>query len=518
MTERLCVYLVNPQDPSELYGIVQDVLDKKVMHNGIPRLGPLENTLDHVLSLNAKCVLLQLDVLDPDFRAEHATYYSRWALDIPKYCKRLHFFNEPPLSSDPLELIDQMASIPEAYLGFLTLRPISMSPVGATILRPPNVESMSFVISLDKFRVNLAGQVFHVIGTPFMQQDNAVGACAQTSIWMALRTLRRREGRAALSPAEITTAATRFLVRGRTLPNRGGLGVEQVAEAVRAAGYSPHVIPLKSEAEKGNSYAKKALYTYVESGIPVLVALIPGKNEGHAVVVLGHGWKVTANELICLDSLVRGSEKEPINIYDASSWVEPFLMHNDNTGPYQQLPENSGAHYLLDHAEFAIPFLPSDVFLDGNEAREVSVKLLRNILSEYHQNETITCAHLVVRTYLQDKAEFRSQVLESHMPEDVKIYYRKKWLPRRVWITEVNVFDGYNQAPSGEACRVAEILVDPASEPEDGAFLSMHLCSVLLPKIYQGQGVIIDRDAFNGDLKALPVSDKQYSPLVRKNS
>lgn len=72
-----------------------------------------------------------------------------------------------------------------------------------------------------------------------MQQDNAVAVCAQASIWVALRTLRRREGDRAHNPAQITDAATKYLISDRTRPNKSGLTIQQMAEAVRAAGYSP---------------------------------------------------------------------------------------------------------------------------------------------------------------------------------------------------------------------------------------------------------------------------------------
>jgi len=140
--------------------------------------------------------------------AEHSAYYSRWTTSVSRYCERLHFFRVPPASDDPLALIDRVAA--EDYLGFITLRPISMSPVAASILVPPGGATPCYFLSQDEFQVNIAGRSFSVHGTPFLQQDNAVGACAQASIWMALRTMRKKEGQAAYSPAQITTAATRF--------------------------------------------------------------------------------------------------------------------------------------------------------------------------------------------------------------------------------------------------------------------------------------------------------------------
>ena len=300
--ERFDVHKITPGNEDELAQLFRLLLVTKGMKSGSPRYTPLENTIRHISSLGANSVLLQRNVQDPDFLAEHAAYYSKWSYKVPRFCDRLHFFNSEVVSEDPLDFIDKMAITQGSYLGFVTLRPISVSPQAATILSPPNNEAKHFILSKDDFQVNIAGQQFSVAGTPFMQQDNAVGACAQAAIWMALRTLRRKEGQSAFSPSQITTAATRFLVRGRTLPNRGGLIVEQITEALRTAGYSPHTIPLRELGQDATEEtiiaSRQALYPYVESGIPVLVLLFPKDAEGHAVLLIGHGWEKEPASLI----------------------------------------------------------------------------------------------------------------------------------------------------------------------------------------------------------------------------
>lgn len=516
--ERLSVFPIDPQNPEQLLAFLESRLVNKPMRTGAPRHVPLLHTVWHAIRLGASCVIHQSKVSDPDFTAEHAAYYSRWSTKVPRHCDRLHFFSVAPTSDNVLQVIDQMAATDGAYLGFITLRPVSMSPVAASILRPSNGNAVQFFLSRDEFEVNLAGQTFSVAGTPFMQQDNAVGACAQASIWMALRTLRRKEGQAAFSPAQITLAATRFLVSGRTLPNRQGLKIEQITEAVRAAGYAPHLIPLKSSVfdeatDDSLDNAKSVLYPYVESGIPVLLILVPSKGEGHAVVLIGHGWNANPDRMIHLGRLL-----ERIDLYDASSWVEPFFIHNDNSGPYLPLPERQAEGYCLGHAVSAIPFLHPDVFIDGAEARRTSLLLLEQTLARNSNGvePQVGIAQLVVRTYLQDKATFRKSVLTSNMPGEVQDYYRKKWLPKRVWVTELNLIDRYGECPEGRAVRVGEVLLDPSSEPEDGHFLTIHLDSILLGKEGAAFGVIIDRDAFDEAIKAFPVAGTAYSPLVRK--
>lgn len=525
--DRFVVYTITPGDVNELGALIEQLLKTKGMRSGAPRYLPLTKTIHHVVALQANTVILQKDVQDPDFLAEHEAYYSKWTYKVPRFCQRLHFFGHTPSSDDPLDVIDQMAQIDDSYLGFITLRPISVSPQAATILKPIDNNNHCFILSKDKFNVNLAGRSFVIIGTPFMQQDNAVGACAQASIWMALRTLRRKEGALAFNPAQITSAATRFFVRGRTLPNRGGLAIEQITEALRAANYAPHMIPLRELNQVVNvdviNRTKQSLYPYIESGIPVLLILYPSPNAGHAVLLIGHGWEQNPSQMI-REEAIELSENSSIEIYDASSWVSPFYIHNDNTGPYIPLLDHGdGEAYTLGDVVFAIPFLQPDVFIDAAEAKLACTRCLSESLEDLGAIITAgdvdapepVIPELVLRTYLQDRAEFRNTVINSDMPEDVKKYYRNKWLPRRVWITELNLFDQYEHSPESRPLRVGEIILDPSSEPEDACFLTIHLGPDLLPQSTSGLGVIIDRDAFNGDIKAFNVNGNRYAPLVR---
>jgi hypothetical protein len=521
MDNRFTIAKIDPSKTETVVDIFKSTLQQwSGLGKGVPRFAPLDNTIKHICELGALCALIQKNVQDPDFLAEHSVYYARWSYQVSRYCTRIHFFDIEPVSDNPLEVIDQMASQPNRYLGFVTLRPINTSPVGATILSPIKSANHHFILSKDRFRVNLAGQTFEIHGTPFLQQDNAVGACAQASIWMALRTLRRKEGHAAFSPSQITDAATRFLVTGRTLPNRTGLIIEQVTEAVRASGYSPHTIPIRNIGEAPTEislqHAKTSLHPYIESGIPVLLMLFPTPTSGHAVLLIGHGWgKFKPIELNLPDNWPATNK-----LFDAASWIEPLYIHNDNTGPYLPLPEKNVNGYTLRHAVSAIPFLPTDVYIDGEEARETCLRLLRDTLislpgSGLITTPTIEMPQIVLRTYLQDRSAFRESVLNSNMSAEVKEYYRLKWLPKRIWIFEINSFENYMNANEGKSSRLGEILLDPTSEPSDAHFLTIHLQNTLFGDQLSNGGVIIDRDAFNGSITGFPVKENKYEPLLR---
>lgn len=152
-------------------------------HGQSPRITPLTNALKLVGQLGCQAIVKQHTVQDPDFFAEYYAYYSRIFGSTEKYCHRFHFFSlAANQDEDTLHFIDRAADT-DTYLGFITIRPVRTSPMAASILRP--MPDQHFLLSSDKFDVHIAGKSFYVRGTPFMQQDNAVGACAQASIWMA---------------------------------------------------------------------------------------------------------------------------------------------------------------------------------------------------------------------------------------------------------------------------------------------------------------------------------------------
>lgn len=354
--------------------------------------------------------------------------------------------------------------------------------------------------------MNLGGRRFFVPATPFMEQDNAVGACAQASIWMALRTLRWREGRSAFSPAEITTAATRFVVNGRTLPNRDGLRIDQITEAIRAAGYSPHVIPLRASddiinetewPEQEHRKACRLLYPYIESGIPVLLALLH-PTGGHAVVAIGHGW----TKMPTATQPTHDENVGEITVVDASRWAGPFIINNDNSGVYLDLPPGPNEGYSLSDAFCAIPLLSADILVDAEEARNTCINLLANLAdSELKDSYLDLPGKLVTRTRLLSRSSFRREVVLGCMNPKLKRYYRQKWLPRHVWVMELSPVEGYEQSPDNGTPRLGEILLEPSADPKEAHFLAVRLNGLALKEQPTTADLIVDRDAFSGNIR-----------------
>ena len=70
-----------------------------------------------------------------------------------------------------------------------------------------------------EYIAHLAGFELRVRGLAFQQQDQGVSACATTALWSAIHGVAPKEGLSIPTPADITEAASRYLlVGGRSLP------------------------------------------------------------------------------------------------------------------------------------------------------------------------------------------------------------------------------------------------------------------------------------------------------------
>ncbi|HEU4636636.1 MAG TPA: hypothetical protein VFS41_10690, partial [Edaphobacter sp.] len=152
------------------------------------------------------------------------------------------------------------------------------------------------------------------------QQDQGVSACATTAIWCAVQSIAPRESLPTPAPAEITEAASRYLlIGGRALPSEG-LTIQQICEAIRSAGLAPVVHrPAGPDADRAQ------LLGYIASGFAPIIAIesMQGNGDGHAVC--GVGLKL---------SDVKPQVDPNLHYRDAASAIEGIYVHDDRLGPY----------------------------------------------------------------------------------------------------------------------------------------------------------------------------------------
>ncbi len=473
---------------------------------------PLHSVFECLKKVGAQTLLVQESVRDPDFTAEHQAFYSKQHRPVERTCWRLHGFSVPmPKLSDATgtaarDVLDFLDGVSEQnYLGFVTIRPLRHAPVGASILVPPQ---NGVVTCHEQFPVHIAGKSFQVCGTPFLQQDNAVGACAQASIWIALRTQMKRVGNIAYTPAELTLAATRYLAFDRVFPGRQGLVIEQMLEAIRSSGHDPLTLTCGSGTAVEPHTVIEAALPYVESGLPVIATLVH-QNGGHAVVCIGRSFKL--GEVNPTPQRLRTYE---YNI--ASDWVESLVVHNDNTGPYLPLASGNAKsdEYCLEHARNLIIPLPETVHMTAKEAEQSAlgaVAFASVFLTQFKSNAPKLAPDIaiVLRTYLVRRHTFRRWALEDpDIDPALRDRYRTMELPKLVWFVELHETSLFNPKNPDSKSRVGEVVIDASADSLHGdAALAVHVMQHMYPK-HAGDEVPLALAAFVGD----------YANLLRLDS
>ncbi|CAN7622715.1 hypothetical protein [Variovorax paradoxus] len=452
--------------------------------------------LQHLISAGAQSLLIQQGVRDPDFIEEHDAFYSKQQRAVPRVCVRVHAFSCPaPIATadaDPAQLvldyIDAAAAQADCYLGFATLRPLRHAPVGATIVvDTPQAPA----ICKDNFPVHIAGASFEVQGTPYLQQDNAVGACAQASIWMALRTLRRRAGNSAYSPAELTVAATKYTALNRVFPGRQGLTVAQMLEAIRSTSHDPLVISISAPPTPADpAVAIEKAQPYIESGLPVVTLLMNPNTGGHVVVGIG----------------LTPAPHQSTN-------PTGLIIHNDNQGPYLHLPRTAAAgtnDYALDQTVCLMVPLPDGVFMSAAEALPQAIVALDFWLPAFVAaplQGNIQLPPLVTRTYLCTRHAFREWAKEcAELDDGARVIYRTAELPKFVWVVEVHDANEYRPGEPNHMSRLGEVVLDAAADALHGdALVFFRLTQSMLPVPTTSPGLLgID----DGSVVALAKGDR----------
>ncbi len=547
--------------PDELaWGALLDKLGRKRS-----RVSVLASVLEYCRSvLDAKCVVLEQDYVDRDYRDEFSNIYSKCFRSYGDRAVRVHFFDRV------LEGLDEVVDGDPAYLGFAVLRPVEVGVVGRTVLVPPDgkLGIRSYTLCCARFEVHLYGRTLSVEGVPFIEQDRMSMSCAQASIWMALRYLSQSSNGEPRLPYQISDSATRYQPdMPRTVPATG-LTMKAMVQGIKNLGYGAllEVRPatVSSDAlasmagfgddEAGNSESKTRTppptrreailaadwlrrwdpvfrtYTYVESRMPVLL-MFKGNHDFHAMTVVGHcrqeriteprlaGLRAQMTHAPMVEVLDAGEPEEKggwiaqltsmsANLVGAHEYVDAFVVHDDQAGPYRLLPASAPMRDLLSRSSTApllvdarygdvleaakglvVP-LPEKLYLESQFAYQqwfatfVSPVLLDYLkrLAKAHENagrlvEAIATGTVVARLLFVKSSSYKSWVREegeaAELSPQVRDVYLSQAMPTYIWLLEFSTDELY---ANGQELILGEYILDStASALDPEPFIVAHL-------------------------------------------
>lgn len=438
------------------------------------------------LNTTAKCVAVEREYIDKDYRDTFSHFHSKRFSTPNSRCLRLHFFDQPITRTSLKEAsvdVVKSAALNKNYLGYSVIRPTKPNCIGRTLLTPASRGSASAYASLCREKVSILGTELEIAGFPFISQDSDVTVCAESALWMILRYFSNRYHLyPEIYPFQVVNL-TRDYSLGRLVPSIG-LHVWQMAEALRSIGRPPLIYTRRVS---GDSSFEHLLYTYIESGIPVLAG-----TKDHVVVAFGHRSSFTAN--------LPGSE----TIY-SSQFNDAFVVNDDNHVPYQLVQRTgvvSGAgaqaskYTFKDIVDFIVP-MPEKVFLPAEDFQTVVTAILESSAFGYKVlSPSLKGSRLVLRLFLTTGKSFKRHLggrkMGHAMVEDM---YRNIPLPHFVWVCEISNIDAFGRH---EVC--GEILWDATRNArEPNGWIALHYPEILVVDI--GSALNKPQDLIRFDLK-----------------
>ena len=461
----------------------------------------------HLITLSVKSYLVESRYIDRDYSSDYRQFYAQTFRTHDRHCKRVHFFatdikeilNKPGWSAR-FEALQQTSKT--SYCGFCVVRPLPSAPIGRTVLRaqgPTGADLDSTVTCRADVRAHLFGADLDVTGTPFMQQDARVGACAQVAIWIGARHMHQRYKYNWMSVADITRLAAPTTESEATSLPAGSdfLTSERMIRAISEMGFQPLCF---SGQDIGAS-----ILPYVDSGVPVILGLRNNDTLGHAVTVMGR---------------VFAKQKNPTD--QAIDYVPAFITHDDQAGPYMLVPMNKEAtttfgfdehqtishHFggesvdlnVRQHAVFAVALMPLRAFSTARAAEHTARNRLNAVLSDLptikeklankgaevntrllQDLETASEGNaIVLRTYLTSASGYRRHIAAGTACDDLKNILLGLHLPHFVWVTEISTIGSYNQTSPGMRRMYGHTVLDATSTGRDMAgLLALHLPGVV---------------------------------------
>jgi len=350
--------------------------------------------LGYLETLGCRTMIVERGYTDRNFLEDYAAYYVRCFEPYDRVCTRLHFLAKEMDGKAVSAAIvaDDAKALQDHYLGFVVVKPLPLTVIGRTCLRPyPSTEERPRSYpTVQPQAVDLYGLKLSVDTLPFQEQDREVAACASSALWTMLHSTSRLFQHAMPSPVEITKSATAHArVDGRTFPNGGGLNTLQIADAIRSVGLEPfgigvtsvprlavqsdeysesaHSLPERPPGEPENETPaqsvedaeraaqmqlelKIAVHAYLRSGIACALLARTTDDVGGELVKRGnHAVAITGYSLGDKPSLGYGTSETLF----AAARLDRLYVHDDQTGPFTRFLFEDGN--MLAAEDFSAP-------------------------------------------------------------------------------------------------------------------------------------------------------------------
>jgi len=325
----------------------------------------------------------------------------------------------------------------------------------------------------------VAGHRFTVSGSFFSQQNGLTHVCGQAALRWLLNNLPERAEE--IVSYEGINQDLGIDHKMRRVGQYGeetevkGLDFVDFLKVVGAHEYKYILARYQDPAGTPQPYWR-FIYSIIESGYPVLV-FFTASNVTHVICAIGH---TLNSDMWDSEAKLAYSGAPRAKYLSSDSWVDHFIIHDDNYGMYFSMPIKALSPAAKQIEPFqvtgALGIVPAKIDLGPLEAELFASIVLKPVyqgpledcywLQALRQEEAAFGKWVVLRTLLASKAAYQEHLRNMEDVEgnaltkrEIKKIIHEK-IPEHFWLTEITLTDIY----TANKRKLGEILFD-LSEP-----------------------------------------------------
>jgi hypothetical protein len=356
------------------------------------------------------------------------------------------------------------------------------SYVYEAVLSAPRLSALSgiallnnFVCSDGTFVCHVSGRDFQIRGVYYCQQNGTTHVCAHACLRMGLNTI--------LQDRQVTAKAVNNTLG--IVPPVSGLTLQQVHDTIALRGISAVITDCSSISPP--EYLS-ILASIVESGFVALLVFTTSRTDEHVVTIFGY---TRNSDEWHPQALPEYSGPSSALYYPASSWIDHFLIHDDNFGPYYTLSSrafesdpNVKAHWIIGLYPRSLQVLPH--FAEANTAVVLTnvLPLLANLgKGKWFKYITTTQHKYILRTILMTKQSYIDHIQNGVAHDGSKAAPQEitmlQSLPDWFWMVEFSLPPLF----TGNRSKLGEVLLDVDMLPGLIDFREL-VAAVRLPELW----------------------------------
>lgn len=372
----------------------------------------LMEQFESCFSDDIKTLLIEYPYIDKDYRSTYYAFYAKRHRSYDQFCFRIHLFSKDIQ-------VDELHNKAKYYLGSIVLRPTEITSMGRTLLSPKSIRDFSGYICETQFENNILGVPFTISTFPHIMQDSDVTICAHAVCWMIARYYSEKY---TVYPERLTydiVEAVKDISFGRNIPSHG-LTLGQVSEVLTSIGFFPEIFA--RELYDNTDFFYDILYSYVESGIPIVAAM---RNKEHAISIIGHGNIAKAMDF--------KNKEHRLSFIPTRLLINSLIVNDDNCLPFKKINFSNNEKYNINDIDAFVVPLYEKMYLNAENVLKFYPFIVKNSFLSIPKDT------LVARVYMTSSKSYKREI-HSHknLPLNMLKAQLELPMPKFVWIIELS--------------------------------------------------------------------------------